>query len=88
MEQTTISPSRLLRDLADDDLITADVAAPAVKSTPGTLAIWRSTKRYPLPYVRLGRRVYYRVSDIRRFIESRFQSGTSESLSPHRKRRA
>jgi hypothetical protein len=38
---------------------------------PGTLEVWASTKRYDLPYVKIGRRVFYRRSALDRFIEQR-----------------
>lgn len=38
-----------------------------------TLTVWRCTKRYPLPYVKVGRSVKYREADVRAFIESRLQ---------------
>lgn len=38
-----------------------------------TLTVWRCTKRYPLAYVKVGRSVKYRESDVREFIESRLQ---------------
>jgi predicted DNA-binding transcriptional regulator AlpA len=36
-----------------------------------TLAVWRSTKRYSLPYVKVGRLVRYIRSDLIAFLESR-----------------
>ena len=42
-----------------------------------TLAVWRSTKRYALPYVKVGRLIRYRESDVEAFIESRVQNGDS-----------
>ena len=38
-----------------------------------TLNVWRATNRYPLPYVKAGRLVRYRLTDINAFIESRLQ---------------
>ena len=38
---------------------------------PQTLAVWACNKRYNLPYVKIGRRVMYRLADIMTFIESR-----------------
>lgn len=38
-----------------------------------TLAVWRCEQRYPLPYVKSGRLVRYRSSDVQRFIESRMR---------------
>lgn len=37
----------------------------------GTLAVWRSTKKYNLPYVKIGRYVRYRKSDLRKFAQER-----------------
>lgn len=36
-----------------------------------TLAAWRCSGRYSLPYVRVGRKIRYRISDLERFLESR-----------------
>ena len=38
-----------------------------------TLAVWASNKRYNLPYVKVGRLVKYRYSDLLTFIENRLQ---------------
>jgi len=37
----------------------------------GTLQVWRSTKRVPLKFVKVGRLVRYRVSDIEDYVASR-----------------
>jgi hypothetical protein len=36
-----------------------------------TLALWRCGRQQSLPYVKMGRRVYYRFADLQEFIESR-----------------
>lgn len=36
-----------------------------------TLAVWRTTKRYNIPYVKVGRLVRYRKSDLEAFLKSR-----------------
>lgn len=54
-----------------DTLLTPDEAARALDVTPGTLQVWRTTKRYPLKYVKIGKNVRYRLSDIAEFVESR-----------------
>lgn len=36
-----------------------------------TLAAWATTKRYPLPYIRVGRRIKYRITDLEKFLELR-----------------
>ena len=38
-----------------------------------TLATWRSTGRYPLKYVKVGKLVRYRQADVEEFINSRIQ---------------
>lgn len=43
--------------------------------TTETLATWRATKRYNLPYVKTGRLVRYRAQDVEAFIESRLHDG-------------
>lgn len=54
-----------------DPLLTEDQAAELLGVKPTTLQVWRSTKRYPLPYVKSGRLVRYRASAIEAFINSR-----------------
>lgn len=44
-------------------------AAALLNIKPGTLNIWRSSKRYNLPYVKVGKAVRYKVEDIEAFIE-------------------
>jgi len=51
-------------------LVTAD-AAKFIHVAAGTLPIWRTTKRYNLPYIKCGRKVLYRKSDLIAFLESR-----------------
>ena len=59
-----------------EQLLTPDQAAALLGLSAETLNVWRCTKRYKLPYVKTGRLVRYRLSDITQFIESRtIQSG-------------
>jgi len=46
-------------------------AASILGITPGTLSVWRCLRRYPLPYVKVGRAVRYRLADIEEFMQSR-----------------
>ena len=57
--------------LDNPDLLTEAEAAHFLKLGPKTLAVWRSTKRYPLSYIKVGRLVRYRKSDLITFLESR-----------------
>jgi hypothetical protein len=52
-------------------LFNENAAADLIGVRPQTLSVWRSTKRYPLPYVRVGRLIYYRESDLLAFLDSR-----------------
>lgn len=54
-----------------DALVSATDAAILLGIAPATLAIWRCTRRYPLPYVKIGRCVKYRVSDLEAFVARR-----------------
>lgn len=52
-------------------LLTEAEAADFLGLEPKTLAVWRSTKRYPLSYVKVGRLVRYYRSDLVAFLDSR-----------------
>lgn len=54
-------------------LLTPDEVADLLSVTTHTLAVWRSEQRYPLPFIKAGRLVRYRVDDVRAFIESRMR---------------
>lgn len=53
-------------------LLTTEEAAAALRlKSAGTLAVWRTSKRYPLRFVRIGRKIFYKAEDIQAFIEAR-----------------
>ena len=54
-----------------DPLINEAEAAQELGIKTGTLQVWRSTKRYPLEYIKVGRAVRYRRSSIDAFLRSR-----------------
>lgn len=54
-----------------DPLLSEEQAANQLGVKPTTLQVWRSTKRYSLAYVKVGRCVKYRASAIEAFIASR-----------------
>lgn len=56
---------------AHKSLLDEKQAAEILDVTPGTLAVWRSTGRYALPFVKVGRNVRYRPSDLDRWLEDR-----------------
>lgn len=56
-----------------DRLLTPSEVAEMLGVSVETLNVWRATRRYPLPYVKAGRLVRYRPSDVQNFINSRLQ---------------
>jgi excisionase family DNA binding protein len=46
-------------------------AADFLSISTGTLSVWRSTGRYAIPFVKVGRRVRYRRSDLEAWLKSR-----------------
>lgn len=69
-EQEKALPDRVLFDEKQ--------AAAFLDLAPNTLAVWRCTKRHDLPFVRVGRLVKYRRSDLVAWIE-RNTVGASEA---------
>ena len=45
---------------------------------PRTLATWRSTGRYALPYIKIGRKVLYRISDLENWMAKRIGLDTGK----------
>jgi excisionase family DNA binding protein len=56
------------------ELLSRRQAAEYLGVTEQTLAIWKCTKRYDLPFVKVGRLVKYRRSDLNAFIERNLSS--------------
>lgn len=52
-------------------------AAVALGMKASTLAVWRSTGRYNLPFLKVGRLVRYRVSDLAEFLARRTTDHTA-----------
>jgi len=50
-------------------LLTRKAAAQYLGVKENTLAVWATTKRHPLPYIKVGRLVKYRLSDLEAFLE-------------------
>lgn len=57
-----------------DPLLNEGEAAKYLSISPKTLTIWRCTGRHQLSFVKLGRSVRYRRSELDRFIAARTQS--------------
>lgn len=50
-------------------------AAKYLGVSPGTLEVWRATKRYGIPYIKVGRLIQYRKSDLDAFLAERTVGG-------------
>jgi excisionase family DNA binding protein len=56
---------------AAPELFDTEPAASYLGIKGHTLEVWRTTGRYSLPFVRVGRRVKYRKADLDRWLASR-----------------
>ncbi len=54
-------------------LLTRRQAAEYLGIKENTLAVWATTKRHPLPYIKVGRLVKYRLTDLQAFLERNVQ---------------
>ena len=56
---------------AGRDLLDEKAAAQFLDNSSGTLSVWRSTGRYNLPFIKIGRNVRYRRADLVAWLEKR-----------------
>ena len=64
----------------NNQLIEPFQAAEKLGVKRGTLAVWRSTGRYSLPFVKIGAKVKYRLQDLETFIQSRVRGGHTDAI--------
>lgn len=58
--------------MSQKDILTEEEAAKLLQIRPQTLALWRCSGRYAIPFVRLGPKlIRYRREDLDAFLESR-----------------
>ena len=67
--------------LLDPDLLDPEQAAQYLRLKSQTLAVWRVTGRYNLPFVRCGRLIRYKPEDLDAWLESRRQTHTGQAVS-------
>ncbi|MBF0638154.1 helix-turn-helix domain-containing protein [Pseudomonas protegens] len=68
---TTITPHlKPLVSSCSADLLTPAQVATTLGLSHRTLAAWRSSRRNPLPYLKVGSRVRYRSQDVSAWLES------------------
>jgi hypothetical protein len=66
-----------------EQLLTGDEAAKILDVTPGTLQVWRSTGRYKLPFVKVGRNVRYVQSNLINWLQDRTRLNETPSSTAH-----
>ena len=54
-----------------EKLIGQEEAANFLGVLPKTMSVWRSTKRYNIPFYKIGRLVKYKMSDLEKWVEER-----------------
>jgi hypothetical protein len=59
----------------DENLLDPEQAAKYLGVKPETLAVWRCTKRYDLPYIKVGRCIRYRPADVKAFNDRNYFNG-------------
>lgn len=57
--------------ITDKKLLNSKETAEYLGVTEGTLAVWRTNKRYNIPYIKVGHLIKYRVSDLERWLDER-----------------
>lgn len=62
--------------IVSNPLLDETQAAKHLDVSPGTLSVWRSTGRYQLPFLKVGRKVRYRLSDLDEWLETRTRKNT------------
>lgn len=55
----------------EDDLLTPEQTGQMLTVKPQTLAVWRSSGRHGLPFVKVGHAVRYRRSDVEQWLTNR-----------------
>lgn len=53
---------------ATQHLLTEQQAADRLGVSAGTLRVWRCTRRYPLPWIKIGKAVRYDPAEVEKFI--------------------
>lgn len=59
-------------------LLNTEEASQYLGVTRDTLAIWRTTRRYELPYIKVGRLVKYRLTDLDEWLNNRTKEKNNE----------
>lgn len=72
--------SILSQPIETDPKYSNNRAAQYIGVRPQTLAVWRSTGRYGIPYLKVGRKVFYRKSVLDAWLKSRTATHTGQEF--------
>jgi hypothetical protein len=67
--ETKTTPTEKTRHATESELRDRKQAAAFLHLSPTTLANWHSTQRMKIPCFKLGKRVFYRESDLTKWLE-------------------
>ena len=67
-----------MRDENPSELLLTDEAAQVLRVTPATLKLWRLRGAGPR-FIKMGRRVAYRLTDLERYMTTCERSSTSDT---------
>ncbi len=73
--QSQSAVSEIIKKQSTDPLLTPKETAGYIGVTEKTLAVWRCTRRYAIPFIKVGRLVKYRKSALDTFLDSRTRGG-------------
>ncbi len=73
--QAQSAVSTILKNQSTDPLFTPKETAEYLGVSQDTLAVWRCTGRYEIPFVKVGRLVKYRKSALDAFLDRRTHGG-------------
>ncbi|SFK87432.1 DNA binding domain-containing protein, excisionase family [Nitrosomonas aestuarii] len=71
MPESRSAVATILNNQFIDPLYPPDQAANYLGVTKQTLAVWRCTRRYDIPFIKVGRLVKYRKSALDTFLDNR-----------------
>jgi len=60
--------------LQEKQYLTPKEVSRTINITIGTLAVWRTTKVYNIPYIKVGGKVLYPVKELNDWLESRMHN--------------
>ncbi len=61
----------LINKIIQHDRLYPEQAAEYLGVKKSTLAVWRCSKRFNIPYYKIGSKIFYKEADLKNFIESR-----------------